>query len=456
MAYTSINPATNELLKEFEIISDKSLEKKLAISGRSFNHWSSLTFQKRLGFIKEIGKVLLENKNYHSGLMATEMGKPITQAMAEVEKCALLCDYYFEHAEEILVRKQIPSSMPQTYVSYEPIGAVLAVMPWNFPYWQVFRFLIPNLILGNTGLLKHASNVPQCASAIENICLEAGIPEGVFQNLYINYNQVENVIAHAAVQGVTLTGSEKAGSVIAALAGKHIKKSVLELGGSDPFIVFADADLENAVKTGVSARMQNNGQSCIASKRFLIQKDIFSSYKTAFADRVNKLIIGNPLDPKTEIGPLARPFLVEELDTQLQSSVSQGAVVETGGKRLESNYYQPTVVSSLREGMPLYDKETFGPVASFFMFETDEEAVEIANCTEFGLGASVWTNNARRIEKLSKRIKAGTVAFNGIVKSDPAVPFGGIKKSGYGRELSGIGLKEFANLKAINIFNKTR
>jgi len=454
MAYLSINPTDLQFIAEFENISDAELEVKLNTSSKAFLNWKKLSLNQKLDYVKKIADVLLQNRQFHAETISREMGKPITQSIMEIEKCAALCDYYCQNAEKLLESNVFTDAHKNSLVVYEPMGIVYGVMPWNFPYWQVFRFFIPNIILGNCCLLKHASNVPLCASNIEKIVLDAGVPEGVFSNLFINYLQSETVIAYPSVCGVTLTGSEAAGAKVAELAGKNIKKSVLELGGSDPFIVLPDADLKEAVKTGVFARMQNAGQSCIASKRFLIHEDVYQKFLTDYIIAINELKIGDPLDENTDLGPLARPYLLHELISQIDRSVAGGASIACGGKMLQNDklFFLPTILENVTKDCPAYHEEIFGPVAVFFKFKSLDEAIELANDTEFGLGASIWTANYEIAMSLARQIDTGTVAVNGLVKSYPALPFGGIKKSGYGRELGEAGLKEFANSKTINLF----
>jgi len=454
MAYQSINPADFKLLAEFVCISDSELNDKLNKSVAAYQFWSKTDIKFRLNLIRKIAEKLMSDFQFHAELISLEMGKPITQSKMEIQKCAALCHYYCEKAEELLKPIHYQENDRKSMIVFEPMGIVYGVMPWNFPYWQVFRFFIPNLILGNVCLLKHASNVPQCALNIEKVVSEAGVQEGVFANLFINYNQSEAVINHPAVCGVTLTGSEAAGAKVAELAGKNIKKSVLELGGSDPFIVLPDANLDKAVEIGIFARMQNAGQSCIAAKRFIIHEQVYDEFRHKYIAAAEKMKIGNPLDTETDLGPLARPYLLDELVAQIEKSVNMGATIATGGKILHKNklFFEPTVIENVTEGMPAFHEEIFGPVAVFFKFKTLEEAIELANITEFGLGASVWTQNIEQGLKLAGQINSGIVAVNGLVKSSPDLPFGGTKKSGFGRELGEAGLKEFSNIKTINIF----
>lgn len=454
MNYESINPYTTDLIKSYDFIRDDELENKLQIAVQAYSKWRRTSTAMRKELVESLAAVFKKELEFHSRLISVEMGKPIRQARAENEKCIRLCDYYAQNFASILKSQEVPSHAKRSFISYEPLGIVFAIMPWNFPYWQVFRYLIPNLLLGNTSLLKHASNVPQCAIHLEKLFLDAGFPEGVFMNLFISHQQAEKVIQTPEICGVTLTGSELAGSKIAALAGKYIKKTVLELGGSDPFIVLEDADLELTAKNAVFARMQNTGQSCIASKRFIIMKPVYNEFIELFKREITQQVIGDPLDENTDIGPLARAYLLEELETQVNGSVQMGAEILLGGQRHVAGkwFYSPTVLANIRPGMPAYAEEMFGPVAAVFAVNSADQAVSLANDTDFGLGASVWTQDEEKALKIASEIITGTVSVNGVVKSNPQLPFGGVKKSGFGRELADFGLKEFANIKTINIF----
>ncbi|MEJ2111965.1 MAG: NAD-dependent succinate-semialdehyde dehydrogenase [Acidobacteriota bacterium] len=383
--------------------------------------------------------------------MTAEMGKPISEAEAEVEKCAWNLDYYAENAESHLKPRTRTSNASESYTQCTPLGVILAVMPWNYPLWQVFRFAAPALMAGNTAILKHASNVPQCALGIEEIFREAGLPEGVFQTVLVPGSEVKRIIEHPTIKAVTLTGSEQAGSIVASEAGKMLKKTVMELGGSDPFIILEDADLDLAVKAGVQARFQNTGQSCIAAKRFIVVESIFDRYLERFIEEVQALKIGNPVDPEIKIGPLARPEFVKELDRQVRDSVAMGARILTGGqpRKGKGYFYQPTVLSSVKPEMPAGSEELFGPVAAMMRAKDAADAVGLANRTSYGLGASIWTADVAAAKLLAKEIEAGQVFINGIVASDPRLPFGGIKKSGYGRELSELGIREFVNFQTV-------
>jgi succinate-semialdehyde dehydrogenase/glutarate-semialdehyde dehydrogenase len=451
MAIATINPATGETLKTFEPLSDPEIEKKLQLALDTFRDYRRTPFRERARKMTRAAEILDAGKEEFARLMTTEMGKPIKAARAEAEKCALVCRYYAENAESFLADEAVETNATRSYIRYQPIGPVLAVMPWNFPFWQVFRFAAPALMAGNVGLLKHASNVPQCALAIEDIFLRAGFPEGAFQTLLIGSDKVRRVLDDDRVVAATLTGSEPAGSRVAAEAGKQIKKTVLELGGSDPFIVMPSADLDEAVKTAVKARTINNGQSCIAAKRFIVAAEIADEFERQFVREMQSLRIGDPMDESTDIGPLATPDILTDLEAQVRKSQDAGARVLTGGKRLQGGgfYYAPTVLADIPEGSPAYVEELFGPVASLFRVHGIEEAIRLANATVFGLGSSAWTNDEAERARFIDEIEAGSVFINGMVASDPRLPFGGVKHSGYGRELSVYGIREFVNVKTV-------
>ena len=382
-------------------------------------------------------------------LMTIEMGKPLKAAIAEAEKCAWVCRYYAENAEHHLADTAVETNARKSYVRFQPLGPVLAIMPWNFPFWQVFRFAAPALMAGNVGLLKHASNVPQCALAIEEIFARAGFPEGAFQTLLIGSDAVEGILNDSRVKAATLTGSEPAGRSVASIAGKQIKKTVLELGGSDPFIVMSSANLDEAVSTAVKARTINNGQSCIAAKRFIVAAEIYDEFERKFVDQMRALKIGDPMEESTEIGPLATQQIVNDLEEQVQRAVAAGAKVLTGGKRLKGNFFEPTVLVNLDVSAAVSCEEIFGPVAMLFRVNNIEEAIRIANATPFGLGSAAWTNDPHEQAKFIDEIEAGSVFINGMVASDPRLPFGGVKNSGYGRELADFGIREFVNIKTV-------
>lgn len=426
------------------------METVLSLASFTQKTWKQQSVHQRVLLLPKLAKVLLENKIDYATIITQEMHKPITQSIAEVEKCALLCQYYYENAEKFLTTKIIKTDATESFVVYEPLGVVLGVMPWNFPFWQVFRFAIPTIIAGNTVVVKHASNVPKCAESIEYIFEKAGFPKGCYQNLPISSNKVANVIANPIVKAVSLTGSEQAGIAVAAEAGKHLKKCVLELGGNNAFVVLEDANVEKAVAIAVNARMQNAGQSCIAAKRFLLHEKIAKDFITQFKIAIQNLKTGNPLEETTQIGSLARLDLAEELELQVQKSIAMGAKLVLGGKRKEA-FYEPTILTEVSTEMPVFREETFGPVAAITVFKTIEEAIVLSNRSEFGLGVSVFTQNIAAIKSQISAFNEGAVFINEMVKSDPRVPFGGIKKSGYGRELAEEGIKEFVNIKTVLI-----
>jgi succinate-semialdehyde dehydrogenase / glutarate-semialdehyde dehydrogenase len=452
MAIASINPATGETLKTFEPLEDVEILAKLDVAGRAFEGYRQTSFAQRSHWLEQAATILEQEKADLGKLMTLEMGKPLKAAIAEVEKCALVCRYYAENAPGFLADVTIETDASHSFVKYQPLGVILAVMPWNFPFWQVFRFAAPALMAGNVGLLKHASNVPQCALAIEDIINRAGFPNGAFQTLLIGYSQVANLMADDRVKAATLTGSEPAGASIAIASGKHIKKTVLELGGSDPFIVLESADLETAVSAAVTARMLNNGQSCIAAKRFIIAESIADKFQHLLLEKFQALKIGNPMDLDTDLGPLATPYILQELDQQVKNAIRSGGKVLTGGHPLtemSGNFYPPTIVTDIPLDQPIAQEEFFGPVALLFRVPDIKAAIKLANDSPFGLGASAWTTNTEEQNLLIQEIEAGSVFINGMVKSDPRLPFGGIKRSGYGRELSIQGLHEFVNIKTV-------
>ncbi len=454
MAYQTIDPSTGTLVETFENFTDNKLNKALRLANKAFHTWKKSEFHYRSELFRQLASLIEKEKHHHASLITLEMGKPITQSLAEVEKCAWVCRYYADNFPSFLEPKQIDSSALKSIVRFEPLGIIYAIMPWNFPYWQVFRFLAPTLIAGNVGLLKHASNVPMCALAIEKLLLDAGFPSGVFQNLFINYYQSENLIRNPDIKGITLTGSNIAGAKVASMAGQHIKKMVMELGGSDPFIVFEDADVEKAVDTGILSRYLNAGQSCIAAKRFIIHENIFEKFTALFTQRVNEMVMGDPRLPETFIGPMARRELVDEIDRQVIQSINKGAKIITGTSPCDRQdcFCSPVVLTDVPLDSPAACEELFGPVAPFFSFKTTDQAIWLANNTQFGLGAAVWSSDAKKAAMVSHEIFAGTLVINGMVKSEPALPFGGVKDSGYGRELSEFGIREFVNIKTVNIF----
>ena len=453
MGITTINPTTGEALKKFDELSTDQLETKLELAANTFRAYRHTPFPDRARMMTRAAEILENEKNEFGRLMTTEMGKPLKAAISEAEKCALVCRYYADNAERQLADQVVETNAKRSYVRFQPLGPVLAVMPWNFPFWQVFRFAAPALMAGNVGLLKHASNVPQCALAIEKIFRRAGFPEGAFQTLLIGSDKVENVLKDPRVVAATLTGSEAAGSSVASIAGKAIKKTVLELGGSDPFIVMPSANLVDAVTTAVKARTINNGQSCIAAKRFIVDAQVYEQFERGFVDEMRALVVGDPLEETTDIGPLATPQIVNDLDEQVKKAVASGARVLTGGKRLErpGNFYEPTVLVDLAPSAPVSCEEIFGPVAMLFRVNNIDEAIRLANATPFGLGAAAWTNNAEEQSRFIEELEAGCVFINGMVASDPRLPFGGVKHSGYGRELAEFGIREFVNIKSVFI-----
>src|SRR5438309_802164 len=405
----------------------------------------------RTTLMRSVAGVLRADKSRFAALLTTEMGKPIVEAEAEIEKCAWTANWFAENGERLLADEPVESAATESYVRFQPLGVILAVMPWNFPFWQAFRAGLPALTAGNVMLLKHSSNVPQSALAIEEVFREAGVPEGVFQTLLIGSAAVDRLVADHRVAGVTLTGSEKAGSLVAESAGRSLKKTVLELGGSDPFIVLADADLKTAATVACRARNQNNGQSCIAAKRFIVEEPVADEFERLFTQAVAALKVGNPMDRANQVGPLARQDLVDELERQVGESLRLGARVLTGGKKMPGDgyYFEPTVLTNVRPGMPAYHEETFGPVAAVIRVKDGEDALRVANDTDFGLGSNIWTSDVERGKKLAEKVEAGLVFINGMVASDARLPFGGVKRSGYGRELSEYGIKEFTNIQTV-------
>jgi succinate-semialdehyde dehydrogenase/glutarate-semialdehyde dehydrogenase len=451
MAIASINPATGETIKTFAALTNEEIEAKLQLATETFNTFRRTSFESRAEKMLKAAAILESEKRGLGIVMTTEMGKPLKAAIAEAEKCASVCRYYAENAQKHLADQFVETNAKKSFVRFQPLGPVLAVMPWNFPFWQVFRFAAPALMAGNVGLLKHASNVPQCALAIEEIFLRAGFPEGAFQTLLIGSDAVEDILNDKRVVAATLTGSEPAGRSVASIAGKQIKKTVLELGGSDPFIVMPSADLDKAVATAVKARTINNGQSCIAAKRFIVANEIYDEFTAKFVAGMKALKIGDPMDEATEIGPLATPQIVNDLADQVQKAIESGARVLTGGNKVAGpgNFYEPTVLDNIDPTTPISCEEIFGPVAMLFRAENIDEAISLANVTSFGLGSAAWTNDSDEQAKFINEIEAGSVFINGMVASDPRLPFGGIKNSGYGRELAEFGIREFVNIKTV-------
>jgi succinate-semialdehyde dehydrogenase/glutarate-semialdehyde dehydrogenase len=451
MAIASVNPATGETIATFESLTSADLEARLQRASAGFAINRARPFAERAEQMNRAAGILDERAAQYARTITLEMGKPITAAVAEVRKCAMVCRHYAEHAKAYLTPEYIRTDASQSYIRFDPLGAILAVMPWNFPFWQVFRFAAPALMAGNVGLLKHASNVPQSALAIEDILREAGFVDGEFQTLLIGADQVGAVLDDERVRAATLTGSESAGASVASGAARRIKKTVLELGGSDPFIVMPSADLDAAVKTGIKARIVNNGQSCIAAKRFIVHETIADEFQRRFVEAMEALRVGDPLEETTDVGPLAMPQIVEDLEAQVSASVAAGATLLTGGRRLRDrgNFYAPTVLSNIPPGAPAFAEETFGPVAALFRIRDAEEAVQLANATPFGLGASVWTADRDEAEGFIAGVDSGQVFVNAMVASDPRLPFGGVKHSGFGRELGVYGIREFVNIKTV-------
>jgi succinate-semialdehyde dehydrogenase/glutarate-semialdehyde dehydrogenase len=445
------NPATEELIRDYPEPDEREVEDLLATAERTFASWRKVPFAERSRLMHAAADRLREHRSDYAQLMTEEMGKPIAAAESEVDKCAWVCDWYAEHAEHLLAAESVATDASRSCVRYDPLGPVLAVMPWNFPFWQVFRFAAPALMAGNVGLLKHASNVPGTALAIEEVFLESGFPEGAFTTLLIPSSRATALIGHPTVRAVTLTGSDRAGREVASEAGRQLKKSVLELGGSDPFIVLADADPVETARQAARARTINSGQSCIAAKRFIVDTSIADRFEDEFVRQMESLKVGDPLDRATDVGPMAREDLLLDLDDQVRRTLEAGATLRTGGRRIEGKgwYYPPTVLTGVQPGMAAFDEETFGPVAAVTRADGTEEAIELANRSRFGLGSSVWTSDPIRAEALASEIEAGCVFVNGIVKSDPRLPFGGIKTSGYGRELADVGIREFVNIKTV-------
>jgi succinate-semialdehyde dehydrogenase / glutarate-semialdehyde dehydrogenase len=451
MSIATINPANGETLRVFEPLSDSQIDRKIECAARTFKSFSRLSFAQRGQMMLKAAEVLEAEKKDLARLMTTEMGKTFRSAVDEAVKCAWACRYYAENAERFLADEVIATTASRSYVRYQPLGIILVVMPWNYPFWQVFRFIAPGLMAGNVGLLKHASNVPQCALKVEDILLRAGFPEGAFQTLLIGSGKVDAILGDPRIAAATLTGSEDAGIKVGAGAAQRVKKVVLELGGSDPFIVMPSANLEDAIATAVKARTLNNGQSCIAAKRFIIAESIGERFEREFVKRMEALKLGDPFDEKTDVGPLATADAVTSLHADVEKSVTAGARILTGGKpaQLPGYFYLPTVLTNIPHNSPAYSEELFGPVASLFRVKDVSEAIHVANDTRFGLGASAWTSDDAEQERFIEELDAGMVFINQMVASDPRVPFGGMKRSGYGRELSTYGIREFTNVKTV-------
>ncbi|MBI3321469.1 MAG: NAD-dependent succinate-semialdehyde dehydrogenase [Candidatus Omnitrophica bacterium] len=454
MAIVSINPATGQTIKSYPEISAKETGEIVAQANRAFGTWRRTGLTQRAATMKKAGELLRKGQESHARLMAQEMGKPLAQGRSEIEKCAWVCDYYAEHAEHFLAPEHIASDASKSFVTFEPLGIVLAVMPWNFPFWQVFRAAVPALMAGNAVLLKPASNVPGCALAIENCFQQTGLPQGLFRSVLMESAHVAELIEHPLVKAVTLTGSTPAGKAVAAKAGAMLKKTVLELGGSDPYIILEDADLEATAEACVASRLMNAGQSCIAAKRFIVVESVRKLFEALLVQKMQEHRMGDPLQEDTTVGPLARRDLRDALHEQVQRSIRKGARLLLGGHIPDSPgaYYPPTVLTEVVKGMPAYDEETFGPVAAISSVQDEAQAIQIANDSPFGLGAAIFTNNGPRGERIAiEQLEAGCCFVNAFVRSDPRLPFGGIKESGYGRELSSFGIREFVNIKTIYV-----
>ncbi|OKL38452.1 NAD-dependent succinate-semialdehyde dehydrogenase [Pontibacter flavimaris] len=451
MAIQTVNPATGEVVKSFTPHTSAEVKQKIEAAEKAFRSWRDVSFEERARHMNRQAEILESEAEKYGRIISLEMGKPLKDGIAEVKKCALACRYYADNAADFLADEEIETKAERSLIAFEPLGVVLAVMPWNFPFWQAYRFLAPALMAGNVGLLKHASNVPQCGLAIEEIVRKAGFPEDVFQTLLIGSKEVNAVIEHPHVKAVTLTGSEGAGSHVAQKAGQEIKKTVLELGGSDAFIVLEDADLEQASETAVKSRMVNTGQSCIAAKRFIVVESIADAFLQKFKTKMEKLKTGDPLQDEIDFGPLARVDLAEDLEKQVQESVKQGAevVLDGGREGKDSAYFKPMILKNVKPGMPAYEEEMFGPVAAVMVVKDEEEAIKVANDSRFGLGGAVWTQDRECGLRVARKVETGAMFVNAMVASSPEMPFGGIKKSGYGRELSYLGIREFVNQKSI-------
>jgi succinate-semialdehyde dehydrogenase/glutarate-semialdehyde dehydrogenase len=450
MEFKSINPYNGEQVGQYKALSEVELSEKLNKSKSTFKSWRKTPLVERAGLMIKAGEVLRDNIEEYAKMITLEMGKPISESRSEINKCAWVCDYYAENANVFLQDEVIDTDATKSFVRHEPIGAVLAIMPWNFPFWQVFRYAAPTLIAGNTGLLKHAPNVFGCAKQIEEVFAKAGFPEGVFQNLIVHHDATENIIAHDAVQAVTLTGSEAAGSAVAAIAGKYIKKTVLELGGNNAFIVWEDADIDKAVQTAVVARMLNCGQSCIAAKRFILLEGIYDEFVSKFTDAVSKMLPDDPLLEETQVGPLARLDLADQLQSQVSKSIAQGAKLLLGGNQ-KGCYHAPTILGEVTSDMSAFKEETFGPLAAMIRAENIAEAFRLSEDSKYGLGVTICTTDVEKALSMISEISDGAFFINELVKSDPRLPFGGTKYSGYGRELAKDGIMEFVNRKTIYV-----
>src|SRR5262245_17010446 len=451
MPIASVNPATGEKLKGFSAFDNAEIEKRLGRAEGAFKNYRHTTLTERAQLLHAVSELLFQEKQKFAEIITLEMGKLLRDSIAEIEKCARGCRFYAENGARFLEEEPAQTDAAESYVEYQPLGPVLAVMPWNFPFWQVFRFAAPALMAGNAAILKHASNVPGCALAIESVFRDAGFPRGLFSTVLVGSSAVAGLIADRRIVAVTLTGSDRAGSTVAEHAGRELKKTVLELGGSDPFIVLGDADLAATAKMAAEARLVNSGQSCIAAKRFIVAEAVADQFIPRFVEELRARRVGDPLARETQVGPQARADLRDALHRQVEESIRRGARRLLGGEIPSGKgaFYPPTVLTEVSEGMAAFDEETFGPVAAVIRAKDDADAVRLANTSPFGLGASVWTQDRKRAERLAEQIESGAVFVNGIVKSDPRVPFGGIKRSGYGRELSEYGIREFVNIKTV-------
>ncbi len=448
MTFPSINPYTQEVIQTYPADDQPAIEQKLQRADRAFADWSALPVSVRVGFLHRAGDYLTANKTRYGALITAEMGKITAEAVAEIEKCALACHFYTDHADAFLADLTVQTDARKSFIRYEPLGPVLAIMPWNFPFWQVFRFAAPALVAGNVGLLKHAPNTFGCALAIEEVFRNSGFPDGAFQALLVDVPVVETLLNDQRVKAVTLTGSGRAGASVAAIAGSQVKKSVLELGGSDALIVLADADMAKAAETAVKSRMQNAGQSCIAAKRFIVEKSVKDLFTDLVLHYIRAIRPGDPTDPATTMGPVARPDLADAIERQCRASVAQGARLLAGGKR-DGCIIQPMLLDNVQPGMAAFDEETFGPLAVIIEATDENDAIRLANQSNFGLGSALWTRDLEKAERLARRIQAGSVFVNAMMRSDARVPFGGIKQSGFGRELADVGMREFMNIKTV-------
>lgn len=456
LRFKTVNPATGEAIREFETISKSEALEHAQKSRLAFEKWKDLSVESRANYLRNLVEVLRKHKDQYARIMTLEMGKPIAQSLAEIEKCAWAAEVYAENGQRWLEEEIYQTDAAQSMVVFQPLGVILSIMPWNFPFWQALRFGIPTLLAGNTGLLRHSNVCPESAIAIEDACREAGFPEYVWKTIISDHSTVDALVASNWIAGVSLTGSEQVGAKIGQLAGSYLKKCVLELGGSDPFIVLDDVDLDVAAKNAALARAINSGQSCIAAKRFIVSEKVIKDFAMKFAEYMQRLKVGDPMDTSTEVGPLVREDQIREIEGQVADAVKLGGRILTGGKRLDRNgfFYSPTVIDNVTLNMRVVREEVFGPVAPIIPARNDEEAMRLANDSEFGLGAGIWSSSRERALKLAKRIETGVVFINEIVKSDPRMPFGGVKKSGVGRELSKYGLREFVNVKGISIYEK--